>query len=1327
MLTTRKSPYRRAVRLLLLFLLPASLVISVHAQPNVMFDHYREVDGLSHRWVRSICRDSTGFLWIGTFNGLNRFDGQTFIHFDPPDKKSGGDFAGLQLYCDKYDMLWIKSWSTYYHFNPHTLTYQQLPSTIGQIFVTDKGNPFVWFEEGKYEQLSPSEKALLDSLHLTLIPFNIEHFGIPLDYICEVNPSLLIGFYSKGPSFRIDLKETSFRRTHTNESLPMAYLEDPVVNNAIEYFDPQSGALTSFTFPDTLPDAGWERKFFVDNTGTYWFTHNKHPYTWFFFDIHTRTLRRGPHLGDLPFESIYFQNDGVVWLGHEQGLSKFTAARNLFQRFLSRSFVSGTIPPIGYSAREIWDWENGTMLIHSNNDPFLILNPQTGTTKPLERLTESPYTSFKVNDSLLWFVPYYGNVIVRYNPFTGSQKKIDIKPTIHSSFIAVDADGYVWVRRAKKILKIDPSASLPEPIHDVTTHSAIHGIFMTKDRQEIIFRFADTIAIFNCKTHETNFFPDHNLHARQITWVNTGIRQGDTLWMATTTGLYSYNIKTQSSNLYTRNNGLVHANIYTILPDGRYLWLGTHDGLVRFDKINESIRTFGVVDGLPHHEFNSRSAYISKDGSYYMGGLNGIIRFFPRDLDDVTWQKYKIVLSAFEKHNPNKESGEIFWSDGLFKKNSDGQTVISLKPWENDFTIHFALTDFSNAPQHTFLFYLEDTESPWTHLVQLPQASYLDLRPGNYVFHAKALNARGLPSNELVLHIHVAQFWYLQWWAWVIYAVAALFLAFLFYRYQINRKLAMAEAGRLRELDHFKTRFYTNITHEFRTPLTVILGMNENLRELHRKKETAKIEQAVKMIRRNSRQLLRLVGQILDLSKIDSGSLKMHFEQGDIIPYLRYLSESFRSLAATKGVELHFLSEEKEFVMAIDREKLLHIITNLVSNAVKFTPRDGNIYLQVEKSQWQGGEALRIRVRDTGAGIAQEALPMIFDRFYSANGHLSDAESSVVRRGSGAGIGLALVKELVRLWKGDITVESIEGAGSTFTILLPRNFDPLAESEFEFNEIPSDVLDDFGNPVASHSNGIHSASEQLPLLLIAEDNVDVVHYLTTCLDQEYRLLITYDGKEGLEKALEHIPDVVISDVMMPEMDGFQLCYSIKNDQRTSHIPVVLLTAKEDSPARLTGLRKGADAYLTKPFNPEELHIRLQKLVELRNILRQKFSGYIPAEKPTEEEKKNPESQFLRSIHALIQQHMDDSGYGIPQLCKSLGLSQSQLFRKLKALTGKSTALYIRSIRLAKAKELLSSSDKTVSEIAYEVGFSDPAYFSRCFSEEFGRPPVAMRN
>jgi signal transduction histidine kinase/DNA-binding response OmpR family regulator len=543
-------------------------------------------------------------------------------------------------------------------------------------------------------------------------------------------------------------------------------------------------------------------------------------------------------------------------------------------------------------------------------------------------------------------------------------------------------------------------------------------------------------------------------------------------------------------------------------------------------------------------------------------------------------------------------------------------------------------------------------------------------------------------------------------------SMSALAIVFVVDFIRQQQKFEQLEASKQKELNEAKTKLFTNITHEFRTPLTIIQGMAD----LVMKKPDQWLFDGTQKIINNSSILLRLVNQMLEISKIEAGEMQLHLIQGDIVSFVGYVTELFRSVAYEKNVKLSFKSERKPFIMDFDPDKLVHIVSNLLSNAFKYTPEGGTVDVKIELTDNE--KILKLRVTDSGKGIAEEHLTHIFDRFYQVENSSGSA--------GGTGLGLALAKELTEMMNGIINVESKPESGTSFMVLLPvtRN---AASDEQIFHGNLSNQITAFPNlKNLKPTDGQFSASgNSLPTLLIVEDSTDVSQYLAAILKEEYHVEIAENGKSGLEKTLSLIPDIVLSDVMMPELDGIEMLGKIKNDFRTSHIPVVLLTAKADIDSRLTGLERGADAYLSKPFNENELHIQLRNLVEQRKKLHERYASFAKFPETNELAVKT-EDAFMIKVREILEKNIANEDYDINNLCRELAVSHAQLYRKFKSISNQTIADYFKLLRLHKAKELLLNHELNITQVAFAAGFKNLSHFSREFTLQFGKSPKELR-
>jgi signal transduction histidine kinase/DNA-binding response OmpR family regulator len=539
-----------------------------------------------------------------------------------------------------------------------------------------------------------------------------------------------------------------------------------------------------------------------------------------------------------------------------------------------------------------------------------------------------------------------------------------------------------------------------------------------------------------------------------------------------------------------------------------------------------------------------------------------------------------------------------------------------------------------------------------------------------------------------------------------------IFAVALAYKIQINEK-AKAEADNIKDIDDIKSRFFANISHEFRTPLTLIQGPLQKIEEeVNGKLQNGYTEvplRQIKTMRRYTDRLLELVNQLLDLSRLDSGKMKMQVIKGDVIQIIRVLASSFESMAERKQIHYYFHLPEQTSISFFDKDKLEKIVTNLLGNAFKYTPEKGSVSLNVECDEGR----IRLEVEDSGPGISKKDLTKVFDRFYQVEG----------TEDKGTGIGLALVKELVDLYRGQISVNSEPGKGTRFKVSLPVGKNAFKEDEIVYgewrdNEIQiSKVNDDRleNIPVLQPVNGSR------PLVLIVEDNNDLRQFIYETIEKNFQVIEATNGREGYEKAVAEIPDLVISDVMMPVMDGFKMTEKLKKNEHTSHIPVILLTAKTGQQHKVEGLETGADDYLTKPFDAKELLVRMQNLIQQRKLLRKKFAGQVML-KPSEIAVNSADEKFLTHVVEAIEKNMGEDDFGVEELAREVAMSRSQLHRKLIALTNQAPSEVLRNTRLLRAKELLQKKFATPSEVAFKVGFNSHTYFSKCFKEEFGISP-----
>jgi signal transduction histidine kinase/DNA-binding response OmpR family regulator len=650
----------------------------------------------------------------------------------------------------------------------------------------------------------------------------------------------------------------------------------------------------------------------------------------------------------------------------------------------------------------------------------------------------------------------------------------------------------------------------------------------------------------------------------------------------------------------------------------------------------------------------------------------------------------------------------------------------------NNFSLEFSAMEMTAPEKNLYRHKLDGYDPDWIVTdARNRTATYINLQAGTYTFRVKASNHHGVWSdNERTLKVIILPPPWRTWWAYTGYGLLVAGLLVVARRNivqqerlksnlaleKVEREREHFELEKAKEVDKVKTSFFTNISHEFRTPLTLIKGPVQNI--LDKYKDDPKLQEQLKLVQRNSDLLLKLINQLLDLAKLESGTMKIEKSKGNINSFINAIASSFQSFAGQKQVSIHIEVPSTSYEAIFDKDKLETILINLINNAIKFTPAGGSVTVQAEVSQppVTSHQQLILKVKDTGIGIPPEHQSKIFERFHQVN----EAHKEV-----GTGVGLALVKELVALMEANISVKSAEGIGSEFTIELPIELLPEREVTplFTGNQY-SVISSELPPPITDHQLPITPQESEIqgkPQVLVVEDNHDLRAFIIDCLGDEFNFIEAENGKIGLTKATEEIPDMIISDVMMPEMDGITLAEKIKNDIRTSHIPLILLTAKASEDAKLQGLQSGADDYLTKPFNKHELLLKVRNGVSRQLKLRERLRADLMSTAP-KVEVLSADEQFLNKVKEGILARLSDEQLSVESLAEDMSMSRVQLYRKITALTGLSSNELIRKLRLQKAAQLLQQKWGPVSQVAYEVGFSNLSYFSKVFKEEFGMLP-----
>ncbi|MDR0537067.1 MAG: response regulator [Tannerellaceae bacterium] len=775
------------------------------------------------------------------------------------------------------------------------------------------------------------------------------------------------------------------------------------------------------------------------------------------------------------------------------------------------------------------------------------------------------------------------------------------------------------------------------------------------------------------------------------------------LWIGTRTGLFVYNPYVKFFQRFTTENGLPSDLIQSIVEDASHnIWTATNNGLTNIRIYTDSspgylysLMNYDSSEGLQGEMFNYNAACLTSRSELVFGGTSGYNIFTPSSIS-YNNNVPNIVFTGFQIYNKRILPQEKYKGRVILRESITQTRSINLRYSDNYFSLAFAALDYCMPGKSRYYYKLEGFNDQWLEGLSSRQLTYTNLNPGQYTLYLKAVNNDGVPSvTPAMLRITVHPPFHRTGWAFILYGFIALALC-VYGRHRIlkrsRQKLAVTREKMLvnqrLEIEEVKLRFFTNISHEFRTPLTLILTP---LEDLLRKATDAEDRELLSIMRRNAQGLLTLVNQLLDFRKLDVNAHRLQRFLGDIVQFARQQTEQFAVIMSRKDIQFAFRTEIERLYMFFDADKLSKVLLNILSNAFKFTPSEGSITVELSID----GDRLLISITDSGIGIPEGELDKIFERFYQV-------KRSGETHYQGSGIGLHLSREFVALHNGEIWAEQVSGGGSRFIVALPVNDESAAEADGAIDESSL-------------------AESSLPKLLIVEDNGELRKLLASRLKESYTVLQAGDGSEGLRTALREIPDIILSDIMMPRMDGIEMSKKLRKDIRTSHIPIILLTARSGDESHFEGLAAGADDYVAKPFNHELLLAKIRNLLETRKRNQKLLNEQIRIE-PSKIAINSLDEQLVKKAIAYTEAHLSDPDLSVEELSRELGMSRVNLYKKLSSIAGKTPTEFIRLIRLKRAAQLLEESQLSVSEIAYEVGFNNPKYFRKYFRDEFGILP-----
>lgn len=1271
--------------------------------------------GLPQGFVPGIVQDARGFMWLATRDGLCRYDGLNFRVFQPSDTQEMSlSSLGLEnLQTTAEGKIWITTdqgqidlfdpvRETFVNFSRQAFYQKQ----FGKRFLRDM------YADRQHRLWLMSDGGGIASIHLNTQKIRRYQSAdgdtsavaqAHVRFVKEDNAGNIWAITNKG----LFLQKQGTDRFVKYHATTLTADIDKKVYALKELNDGRLLLLyaTGMVLLDPVTGIGQVRELVLDTQAQY-----RHPIVtdskgnvYFFRMNHLYRLGKDDSLAEFPvqadvheFKSLYVDRSDVLWAGtNGQGIRKYNLRAGYFStKPYSSDFIADLLRDfLKVPATEMARLPAG---LFSYNFRYAFDSPQ----KMWFSAGRTPLYELDLTTHTIRSIPFPVEIT-------------DIKRSELAISLAKDPDGRMWAMHDSLLFSYQNGiwTRFPHAVRPVRSRFGIEsGIYqIVADRQYIwvattargLYRVDKVSGVIRRYGQGTNSLSTDNLYCLFADPLDENL-----LWVGTFGGgLCRFDKRTGRCERLSKQNGLPNNVVYAAIPDRQgNVWVATNQGLCQVNRKTLRTRTYTREDGLMADEFNRFHALALPDGRIFLGGMEGITAFDSKQPNEDRYRP-PVYITGISINNaplePRLSAGELPVA---------AMQGLDLAHWQNFLTIEFAAMQYNRSDKIRYRYQLAGVDEHWIE-TETPVTKYTDLRPGNYVLRLNASNTLGVWSPEIrELHIRVSPPWWQTWWAYTIYFLAFLGVVYGLLRIYVNRvrmqqsivfkqkeiDLKAREAEQLRELDEMKTRFFSNITHEFRTPLTLILGpAGQMLEEPREQKDNKRLS----LIDRNARQLLGLINQLLDLSKLEAGTTHVDAAWGDLADFVEMLTGSFQLAAEAKNVALAFDSRLENRYYWFDHEKLERIVTNLISNAVKFTNENGRVLVTLNAA---GPEGTEIIVANTGARIPEAQLSRIFDRFYQADLPTGYHE--------GTGIGLAIVQELVSLQGGTVSVKSgVDGFDTVFTVTLPYR---RAEERHKTEHVATKI----------NGNGhIPQQEAYLPKILLVEDNAGLAEFVSDSLAENYRFYHAENGGEGLVMAGEMMPDLIISDVMMPVMDGYTFCKHIKSNLETSHIPVVLLTAKSALESRVEGLELGADDYITKPFHLPELRLRIRNLLDRQARLYERLRAGFASPDAIPASQEQTTDPFLIKLHHILDTRLDDPDFGVTELIREIGMSNSSLNRKLKTLTDLSAVELIRNYRLKKAAALLSDGI-SVSEAAYAVGFDNLSYFAKCFRDLYNMTP-----
>ncbi len=1350
---------------LTIFLILMSYYYSMAQASGISFARLDISNGLSQNHINCIYKDRKGFIWIGTMAGLNRYDGNSFRIYKHKsgDTNTISDNFITQIVQGGDGLIWVGTRSGYNIYDPHTDKFShQLPTplnssplTLNQIvsIYTDKKNN-LWFltdsigiiyyniQQKKWLFIKKSPFSLIENSVTSIYEDNEGNFwcinrkGI-IEQIRLPEGKVVKRVFSKG----LEIDDAFYYLYIDSDNEIWYYAELPM---GLFRYNPKTGETKRYLEGNSNKNLNNNlvRGVIEQQKGIIWVGTDHGGIN--VLDKRNNTFRyllyhpdRENSLSENVITSMFKDDQGIIWIGtFKKGLNLYHPDLIKFQHFKHEPSNKYSI---GYDdvncfaediKGNIWIGTNSGGLYYFERKLEKFYSYKHNPKNPNSISSDVIVSLYVDSKNILWIGSYFGG-LSKYDGknFTHYQHKPNDLNSISDNKvwdIYVDTQGNFWVATLGGGLELfNPTKGTFKHFRSQSTNSVSsdYVLDIVEDKNKHLW-IATAVGLNKLDLRSfrfTHYFHNQNnkdgLSNNNVICVLADSR--GLIWAGTREGLNILDPNTNKFTVFSTSDGLSDNIIQTIVEDNMgNIWIGTANGITRISLVkttesntwNFAFTRFDKSEGLQGNEFNEKACLKLSSGEILFGGPNGFNLFNPANIQTNTHVP-PVVITNFQIFNHNIEVNKPFNNRIIINQSITETSVITLKYKENVFSIEFAALNFLHPQKNKYLYKLEGFNQEWLQ----PDAgqykvTYTNLDPGKYMFRVIASNDDGVWNNTgTSLEIEVLPPFYRTKWAFLIYIIVIIGLLLLARkivldraRLQFNIEAAKKENQRLHELDMMKIKFFTNISHEFRTPLTLIISPLEKILKTIKEND---LKNQLILIHRNANRLLRLVNQLLDIRRMEVEEFRLNPQYADIIPFINDITHSFADIAENQHIQYEFNASVTSLNMYFDADKVDKIMYNLLSNAFKFTPPGGKISVDIEYHK-ENDSYIEIRVKDTGIGIPKDKHEKIFEQFFQ-----HDTPGNIVNQGSG--VGLALVKEFVKLHQGTIELISEPEKGSCFMVKLPvLTTEEVNESPIKEEILPIEIIE----PIEELQNKHKPFS-----ILIIEDNHDLRFYLKDNLRHKYTVYEASDGENGYKMTLKLFPDLIISDIILPGINGIDICKKIKTDRRTSHIPVILLTARSDAEQKLEGFNAGADDYITKPFAYEILESRIRNLIRQRENLRKLFHKQIEIE-PSAIEIVSLDKKFIQKAIEIVEKNIDNTEFSVEELSHELGMSRVNLYKKILSLTGKTPIEFIRVIRLKRAAQLLKGSQLTISEIAYKVGFNNPKYFTKYFKEEFGVLP-----